>query len=194
MSADSPQVASEAPTAISLFAVFFKVGVLGFGGVAPLARHVLVDQRRWLEEREFAEAFGLASTLPGANTVNLAVMLGDRWCGFVGSLAALTGLLGAPLAILAGAATLYARFGGNPDVRAALSGAAAAAAGLVGGTALRLLRGLDPDLIAILVAGAVCLASAFARLPMLAILAGAVPLTLAAAFLRRRRERTRRAA
>lgn len=193
MSVKSSLGAIEAPTATSLFAVFFKVGVLGFGGVAPLARHVLVDQRRWLGEREFAEAFGLASTLPGANTVNLAVMLGDRWCGFVGALAALSGLLGAPLAILACAATLYARFGGDPDVRAALGGAAAAAAGLVGGTALRLLRGLDPDLVAVLVAGMVCLASALARLPMLVILAFAMPLTLAAAILRRRRERMRRA-
>ena len=194
MSSNPPGVAVEAPTATALFAAFLKVGVLGFGGVAPLARHVLVDQRGWLGEREFAEAFGLASTLPGANTVNLAVMLGDRWCGFVGSLAALAGLLGAPLAILAGAATLYSYYGGDPDVRAALGGAAAAAAGVVGGTALRLLRGLDPDLVAVLVASAVCLASAFARLPMLAILAIAVPLTFAAAFLRRYLERTRRPA
>ena len=181
---------SDRPTPVTLFAAFFKVGVLGFGGVAPLARHVLVDQRRWLDERAFAEAFGLASTLPGANTVNLCVMLGDRWCGPGGAVAALAGLLGAPLAILAGAATLYARFGGDPDVRAALGGAAAAAAGLVGGTALRLLRGLDPDVFAVLVAAAVCLASAAARLPMLAILALAVPASLGAAFLRRRARRT----
>ena len=177
----------EPPSRAALFAAFFKVGVLGFGGVAPLARHVLVDERGWLDERGFAESFGVASTLPGANTVNLAVMLGDRWRGLGGSLAALAGLLGAPLAILAAAATLYARFGDDPNVQAALGGAAAAAAGLVGGTALRLLRGLDPDLLAVLVATAVCLASAFARLPMLAILAVAVALSLAAAFLRRRR-------
>lgn len=176
----------EAPTRVALFAAFLEIGMLGFGGVAPLARHVIVDQRHWLDERGFAEAFGLASTLPGANTVNLAVMLGDRWRGLGGSLAALAGLLGAPLAILAAAATLYARFGGDPDVRAALVGAAAAAAGLVGGTALRLLRGLDPDFVAILVAGGVCLASALARLPMPTILALAIPLSLGAAFLRRR--------
>lgn len=194
MSANGIASAGEAPSAAALFAAFLKVGVLGFGGVAPLARHVLVDERRWLGERDFAEAFGLASTLPGANTVNLAVMLGDRWCGLRGSLASLAGLLGAPLVILAGAATLYARFGGDPDVRAALGGAAAAAAGLVGGTALRLLRGLDPDVVAVLVAAAVCLASALARLPMLVILAVAIPSSLAAAFLRRRRKGTESAA
>ena len=190
MSANGSEHASVAPpTVVTLFAAFLKVGVLGFGGVAPLARHVLVDQRRWLDERAFAEAFGLASTLPGANTVNLSVMLGDRWCGLAGATAAFVGLLGAPLGILAGAATLYARFGGDPDVRAALGGAAAAAAGLVGGTALRLLRGLDPDVFAVLVAAAVCLASAAARLPMLVILALAVPASLGTAFLRRRERR-----
>lgn len=180
---------SEAPTPRALLAAFVKIGVLGFGGVAPLARHVLVDERRWLDERGFAEAFGLASTLPGANTVNMAAMLGDRWCGLAGAAAAVCGLLGAPLAILVGAATLYARFGGEPDVRASLGGAAAAAAGLVGGTALRLLRGLDPDAAAVIVAGGVCLASAFARVPMLVILACVVPLSLALVYVGRRRSR-----
>ncbi len=184
-------VPSEPPTRVAIFAAFFKVGVLGFGGVAPLARHVLVDQRGWLGEREFAETFGLASTLPGANTVNLATMLGDRWRGLGGAAAALAGLLGAPLAILAAAATLYVRYGGDPDVRAALGGAAAAAAGLVGGTALRLLRGLDPDVVAVLVAAGVCLASAAARLPMLLIIAVAIPASLATAFLRRGRAERR---
>jgi Chromate transport protein ChrA len=93
---------------------FLKIGVLGFGGVAAWARHVLVVERRFLDGRAFAEDFGLASSLPGANTVNLSVMLGDRFCGVSGAIAALTGLMGAPLVILAAIASLYARFGDLP--------------------------------------------------------------------------------
>jgi chromate transporter len=174
----------EPPPAWDVFTAFLKIGVLGFGGVAAFARHVLVVERGFLDDRDFAESFGVASTLPGANTVNMATMLGDRWGGVVGVLAALGGLLAAPLLILIGAASLYARFSYLADVRAALAGAAAAAAGLVLGTALKLLRGLGSDLVTVLVAALVCLASAALRAPMPLILGIAVPISLGIGFAR----------
>lgn len=182
LSADKPDV----PTRSALFMAFLKIGVLGFGGVAAWARHVLVVERRFLTERDFAESFGLASTLPGANTVNLATMLGDRFRGASGAAAAVGGLMGLPLVILIVIATFYARFGNLPDVKAGLFGAAAAAAGVVLGTSLKILRDLDPDLIAVLAAAAVCLAAA-AKVPMLVILAIAIPLSIAAKVARKKR-------
>ncbi len=175
------------PSRRALFAAFLKVGALGFGGVAALARHVLVDQRGILDERGFAEAFGVASALPGANTVNLATMLGDRFHGPTGALAAVLGLMGAPLAILVGAASLYARFGDNGDVRAALVGAAAAAAGLVTGTSLRILKGMNPDAVAVAIAAAVCLAASLLRVPMVVTLAIAIPASAGLMLARRPR-------
>ena len=182
-----PPPAAEPPTRRTLFMAFFKIGALGFGGVAAIARHVLVVERRMLDERAFAELFGLASTLPGANTVNLATMLGDRFCGATGAIAAVLGLMGAPLTILVGAAVLYSRFGNNPDVKAALGGAAAAAAGLVGGTSLRILKGMDPDAAAVLIAGAVCFAAAVIKAPMLLTLGVAIPLSIGIGALKAKR-------
>ncbi|MDR3461682.1 MAG: chromate transporter [Beijerinckiaceae bacterium] len=179
----------EAPhvTRLGLFTAFLKIGVLGFGGVAALARHILVVERGWLSEREFAELFGLASTLPGANTVNLATMLGDRAAGLTGVLAALAGLVGAPLVILVAIILLYSRFADVPDVRAALTGAAAATAGLVLGTALKLLRGLEPDAVMVVVVAVVFAATALARLPIFLVLAVTIPSCLLLAFWRNRR-------
>jgi chromate transporter len=174
------------PTHRDLFSAFCKVGVLGFGGVAALARHVLVVERKLLSERDFAESFGLASTLPGANTVNLAAMLGDRFRGLSGACVSLAGLMIAPLMILVVIALFYSRYGQLADVRAALFGAAAAAAGVVAGTSLRILSDLEPDWRAVIVVAGVCLA-AIAKIPMLAILAVAVPLSIAGTFMRRRR-------
>ena len=34
----------------ALFASFLKMGLLGFGGVLPWARRVIVDERRWLDD------------------------------------------------------------------------------------------------------------------------------------------------
>ena len=184
---DSKQGAGEPPRLAALFAAFFKIGVLGFGGVAAFARHVLVVERRFLTPRGFAELFGVASTLPGANTVNLAVMLGDRSRGPLGALVAATGLLGAPLLILIAVASLYARFGSIGLVQAAVSGAAAAAAGLVLGTSLKLLRDLGLEVVTWSTAAAICVASALLKLPMLLILAVAIPASLALGAVRERR-------
>ena len=170
----------ELPTRVALFTAFLKIGVLGFGGVAALARHVIVVERLYLDDRAFAEAFGIAATLPGANTVNLATMLGHRWRGWSGSAAALAGLLGMPLVILVVVAVSYARFSYLGDVRAALAGAAAAAAGLVVGTALKLLKGLDPNVVNTVTAAGVCLAAAVLGAPMLLILGVAIPSSILA--------------
>ncbi|HEY3533657.1 MAG TPA: chromate transporter, partial [Casimicrobiaceae bacterium] len=77
----------------ALFASFLKMGLLGFGGVLPWARRVLVDERRWLSDREFAELIGLCQVLPGPNVVNLAVIIGSRTHGPLGSLIAVSAIL-----------------------------------------------------------------------------------------------------
>ena len=177
------------PTRLGLFTAFLKIGLLGFGGVAAFARHVIVVERRFMNDREFAEAFGIASTVPGANTVNLATMLGDRYAGVTGSLVAVAGLLGAPLVILIGVAVLYARFSYLPDVRAALIGAATGAAGLTVGTALKLLQNLESSIVTVSTVVGVCLAAAVFEAPMPLILLVAVPLTLGVAFWQQRRAR-----
>lgn len=136
-----------------LFLAFLKIGLCGFGGVATWARRVIVEERAWLNEQDYAELLGIASILPGANTVNIAVLLGDRYCGISGSLCALSGLLLMPIAILFAIAALYERFSVEADVKHAVAGAAAATAGLVIGTGLKMMRNLKPDLLA-LVSGA----------------------------------------
>ncbi len=159
----------------ALFLAFFKIGICGFGGVAGWVRPVLVDERGWLTDQEFAETHGAASILPGANTVNLAVMLGDRFQGPSGAAVAVFGLMLAPLTILIGLASLYDRVADLPDVKAALAGAAAATAGLVIGNAWRLIRAQNGDWLALFVSALVFAAIGFFHLSLAATLAIAVP-------------------
>src|SRR5512138_3121023 len=98
----------------TLFASFLKIGLLGFGGVMPWARRVLVDERGWLTDREFAELIGMCQVLPGPNVVNLSVILGSRWQGPVGSLLALTGILFVPVVAVLILATFYASVAHSP--------------------------------------------------------------------------------
>jgi len=121
-----------------LFSGFFKAGIIGFGGVLPIARRMIVDERKWLTQPQFNDLFALCQFMPGANIVNFAFAFGARHRGVPGAAAAILGLLAAPMAIVMLLGGAYARWGGLPLARHGLAGLAAGAAGLVLGTALRI--------------------------------------------------------
>ena len=161
-----------------LFLGFGKLGAVAFGGTGPISRHILVVERKWLDDADYAALLGLCQALPGANTCNLAVMLGDRYQGGGGACAALAGLLVGPLLIVIGVATLFARTAGQPDMRAALLGATAASAGLVIGTSIRMIRALPFDAPLLIVALATFSTAAFLRLPLALTIGVLLPVSL----------------
>jgi len=122
----------------TLFLVFLSIALSGFGGVLPFARRALVERRGWLTPADFTETLSLCQSLPGPNVVNLSIVVGSRACGWRGALAALAGLIGAPMLIVIALGMLYGRFEGLVYVQRALVGLAAGAAGLVASTAARM--------------------------------------------------------
>ena len=99
----------DAPTKRGLFLGFLMVGLQGFGGVLPFARRMLVEQHRWLSEREFTEVLSLSQFLPGPNIVNVSIIVGNRFRGPLGSIAATLGLMLMPFVIVLVLAALYAQ-------------------------------------------------------------------------------------
>jgi len=114
------------------------IALQGFGGVLPFARRALVEQRTWLTPDDFNETLSLCQSLPGPNIVNLSITVGARACGWRGSVAAVAGLVGAPVVVVIALGVLYGRFGGLELVQRAIIGLAAGAAGLVIATAARM--------------------------------------------------------
>ena len=156
-----------APTRLGLFTGFFVAGITGFGGVLPVARRVIVEERRWLTGPEFTEVLALCQLVPGANACNMSVALGFRFHGLSGSLAAIIGLLAAPVVIAVGLGGLYAEYSHVPAVRRGFVGLAAAAAGLVLGTAFKIAWPLRGVWRSVLVAAVVIVAIDGLRLPLL---------------------------
>ena len=70
------------------------------GGLTGWMRRELVEKRGWLDDKQFLSCYALCQIVPGATNVNLAVLIGAQLRGAVGALAAFSGLLLAPLAIL----------------------------------------------------------------------------------------------
>ena len=125
-----------------LFRVFTRLALQGFGGVLPVAQRTLVEQERWLTREQFLELLSIAQILPGPNIVNLSLILGDRHFGWRGALAAVSGVMLAPLAVVLLLALLAQQWRGQPLVNDALRGMGVVAAGLVLSTAIRLISGL----------------------------------------------------
>ena len=126
------------PTELDLFIGFLWAGVRGFGGVFVMGRRMLVEERKWLTPDEFVELLALCQFLPGANIVNLSVAVGQRFRGWKGSLAAISGIVVAPAALSVVLAALFLRYAQVPQVSHAMGAVAAAAAGLVIGTAIKM--------------------------------------------------------
>jgi chromate transporter len=122
----------------ALFLTFSRISLSSFGGALFWARRGLVEQQRWLTEREFVDLLTLGQLLPGPNVLNLTVMVGYRFSGWTGAAAAVAGYLGWPCLVVIGMGVLYQQYGGLLLVQRALAGMSIVAAGLLLATVIKL--------------------------------------------------------
>lgn len=125
-----------------LFVSFTLLALQGFGGVLAVVQRELVEKKRWMTREEFIEDWAVAQIMPGPNVVNLSLMIGGRYFGLKGAMAALAGMLTVPLILVLLLALVYAQFADHPGVAGALRGMGAVAAGLIAATGLKLFGAL----------------------------------------------------
>jgi chromate transporter len=169
---------TRAPGIVGLFRGFLILGLTGFGGVLPLARHMVVEQRRWMTAAEFTELLSLCQFLPGGNIINLSVAIGLRFRGIPGAIAAFVGLIAAPTAVVLVLGVIYARYSGEPHVVHMFAGLAAAAAGLLVAMAIKLALPLRRSLLSVTIALVVLVAIAVFHLPMVPTMVVVAPLSI----------------
>lgn len=181
---EPPPTPPAIPSCSAIFAGFFSAGIIGFGGVLPITRRMIVEDRRWLNAAAFNDILALCQFLPGGNVINLSVAIGLRFRGPMGAMAGLAGLMAAPVAIVIALGLFYARFQDLPHVRAAFVGLAAAAAGMIVAMAIKIAAPLRRDVAGIAVA-AICFAAiAILRTPLLPTMAVMAPLGIFVAWRR----------
>jgi chromate transporter len=136
--ADRPRPASLS----DLFFSFTWLALQGFGGVLAVVQRELVEKKRWMTREDFIEDWAVAQIMPGPNVVNLSLMIGDRYFGLRGAVAALAGMLAAPTLVVLGLAILYAQYAQLPAVTQALRGMGAVAAISPAATGFKLMGAL----------------------------------------------------
>jgi chromate transporter len=154
-----PPEARPHPQSLSdLFFSFTFLALQGFGGVVAIVQREMVERKRWMTQEEFIEDWAVAQVMPGPNVVNLSMMIGGRYFGLRGAMAALAGMLTVPLVLVVLLALVYARFADHPGVAGALHGMSAVAAGLITATGLKLIGALKKHPLGVPVCAALGLA------------------------------------
>src|SRR5664279_4118558 len=137
ISAGAP--AAQSASIRDIFLEFLLIGATSFGGgVVAYLRSGLVAKREWIDDREFVELLAVSQTLPGLNATNMAVLVGDKLRGAIGSIVAIIAICLPGAVYMYITAILYHIHGDRPIVTAALKGVAAAAVGLILATAAQL--------------------------------------------------------
>jgi chromate transporter len=130
-----------ARAAVSIWNIFLKfliIGATSFGGVVPYLREALVTKLNWLDDKEFVEMLSISQSLPGLNATNMAVLVGEKLRGIMGSLAAIVGICLPCGALMYAVGMFYRQHGDHAWTTATLKGVAAAAVGLILSTVVQL--------------------------------------------------------
>ncbi|BDG02326.1 chromate efflux transporter [Anaeromyxobacter oryzae] len=150
------------PSLTDLFRASLWLGVIGFGGgvsVLGNIRHLAVERRRWVTEREFTNTATVAQMLPGGAASNALAHLGLRLQGLPGAVAAYTAFILPGALLTLALAWAYVRFGIAPRAEVVLSGLNAGVVGLVAALAIQMVRSSVGRLWQMGVAGAALLLS-----------------------------------
>lgn len=174
LATDTPTVRKHPKSKTDLFISFSLLALQGFGGVLAIVQRELVEKKQWLTLDEFVEDWAVAQILPGPNVVNLSLMIGDRYFGIGGALAALAGMLTFPLLIVLILAALFGGVADTPAAQGALRGMGAVAAGLIAATGIKLTAALKGNAMGLMVCCGLAVltfaAIALMRLPLALIL------------------------
>ncbi len=167
---------------LDILRVFSSMGLASFGGgLAGWMHREVVERRGWMSEEGFLAGVALGQVLPGANSVNLALYVGQQLRGVPGAAMAFLGILGPPFLIILGLALVYAWGMGAAGFGVVLGGVAAAGLAnslTTGLRAARRLKGGWPWA----VVGITFLAIGLLRWPMIPVVAVLIPASIGLAW------------
>lgn len=165
---------------------FLRLGAFGFGGPIALAGHMqkdLVEERKWVTERDYLEGLAFSQLSPGPLAAQLAMYLGWVRAGALGATLIGAAFILPSFLMVVALAALYIHYGQLPWIQGVFYGIGAAVIAIIVRSALKLVRAtLKKDwlLWALFVALAVTTAWTESEIVWLFILCGFVAMFLKA--------------
>jgi chromate transporter len=168
---------------LDLFRVFFWIGLMSFGGglVSWIHREV-VNERKWMTDAEFLSGMSLSQVLPGVNSTNTSIFVGQRLRGLAGAGVSVGAMLLGPFIAVLSAGAAYKWLLGLSGFHALVEGVGAVAMGLLTRLGVQAARSVRLGVAPALAAVATFVGVAIMQWPMLAVVAVVAPLSVAAAW------------
>jgi len=119
---------------MQLFAVFFIIGLVSFGGgyaMIPLVHDFVVDRFGWMSPTEFTDTIAIAGMAPGPIAANSATIIGYEQAGIGGAASAIIGIVLPSFGIILALALLAKKLHHNRTVQSAYYGLKPAITGLI---------------------------------------------------------------
>ncbi len=110
---------------LDLARLFLKLGTLGFGGPAAhiaLMEDEVVRRRGWMSRERFLDLLGATNLIPGPNSTEMAIHVGNERAGWRGLVVAGACFILPAFAIVLGCAWAYTRYGTLPAAEGLLRG------------------------------------------------------------------------
>lgn len=174
-------VVDPAPTFTEATRVWWRIGLLSFGGPAgqiAVLHRIVVDEKRWVDEARFLHALQYCMLLPGPEAQQLATYLGWWLHGWRGGLVAGTLFLVPGCLVMLGLSLLYASYRAVPIAAALLFGLKAVVVAIVFDALLRIGRRALTSRAAWIVAIAAFTSMFFLRAPFALVIGSAALLGL----------------
>jgi chromate transporter len=105
--------------------LFLKLGCIAFGGPAAhiaMMRDEVVRRRGWMDDAHFLDLLGATNLIPGPNSTEMAIHIGQERAGWRGLIVAGTLFILPAMLIVLALAWAYVRFGTTPQATAILYG------------------------------------------------------------------------
>jgi chromate transporter len=181
----APHVKPHVPL-LQLYRTFFWVGLFSFGGgVSAWLHREVVNIRGWMTDDQFFSGYSLTHVLPGVNSSNLAVYIGQHLRGAPGAVVALLALLSGPFVVVIGAALAYQYLLQVPGFQAAVAGIAAAAIGMLVRLGYLAARKAATGVVSALIMLAIFVAIGFLRWPLVPVVLVMAPISIAVSWPRK---------
>ena len=110
---------------LDLYWTFVKIGGVTFGGgyaMLPILERELVDKRHWTTMDELRDYFSIGQCTPGVIAMNVSTFIGEKRAGVRGAVAASTGFLTVPVALILIIAAFLTNFADLAIVQHAFAG------------------------------------------------------------------------
>ncbi|MBE6196403.1 MAG: chromate transporter [Rikenellaceae bacterium] len=145
---------------LRLFLSFLKIGAFTFGGgyaMIPLIEREVIERKKWIAREEFLDLLTLAQSAPGPISLNTAVFVGYKLCGYSGALAAILGTILPSFTIILMIALFFREVRHNVWVDAAFRGMRPAVVALIVYPVVKLARGMHLAMLLVIIGSALAI-------------------------------------